>query len=818
MPIPVVTRGLGLWSWTYNRANFMFDNNMRFTRFNNGRKFAAQQVGLFREDVEDLMSVPLVKAPIYVVPMAMTCSYCVTVLVEGRSGLKFPAPPTFASGLYLQCLCIGFAFMAVGIWLAYHAAFRAHIGAVQLRTRKVRVPVPTQRQIDGARKISSDWELQSAYDQLRLPFIMPHMRHDPLAEEAQAKAEAAAKAAGNKKWKAVRAPGLQGMQTWNFVDTQKRKMFPYASDVVPGMGSCPVVPDTEPLEHFEYVRSVQKEYWSCETYMRVCFLFGKMHLIQAFNYWLVIHIISELAMVWCANICAVALSTTLWLIWHFDVLPERGGAYPFESMGPNICCLTLTLQYTANPSDTILDASRALAVFVLVMQILWTCRLYSVARPACGSDDGVAKESGSLLANQSGACDAPHWLPAAFQPVQYLVAPPAPRSKDGKPFKEDNSNVNMKGWHVTRALLIASAFLWLVLLAGRIVEVVSGERQAVSNPGNPPWSRIGLWSGWEWGPITSKHYAHVTPMRGHFFFDEGYGPSGRQEIWPSDLFGFHPEADAHWRRLRTLPVAETTRPVVPAAVDWPQFFEPEILSCGPASAGGQVAAFTANGFGALIPGPAAAGLGAAKAQNVSLLGLDTLGVVRGAAWTTDGLIVAAGSGTLARCPSEDLQHNTWHCSPMEVPKLPITSQHGLPLAVAYPGNHSGMMAAVAERLGEVSVYELRSGAHPHWEVVTKVVLPLEGMSGAMSQQVASLQMTSRTLTATGTDGVAHQWLLTGDDLMPKSKQEAPSSSDMSSSRTWRAACELPDGKIVRLSSRWRRTKERALVWQPELLI
>eukprot|EP00971_Amphidinium_carterae_P110878 2196494-Amphidinium_carterae.1 len=72
----------------------------------------------------------------------------------------------------------------------------------------------------------------------------------------------------------------------SFPDSPFRKMFPHASDVVPGMGSCPVVPDQEPLEHFEYVRSVQKEYWSCETYMRVCFLFGKIHLIQAFNYWL----------------------------------------------------------------------------------------------------------------------------------------------------------------------------------------------------------------------------------------------------------------------------------------------------------------------------------------------------------------------------------------------------------------------------------------------------------------------------------------------------------------------------------------------------
>lgn len=51
----------------------------------------------------------------------------------------------------------------------------------------------------------------------------------------------------------------------------------------------------------------------------------------------------------------------------------------------------------------------------------------------------------------------------------------------------------------------------------------------VTNPGAPPWTRIGRWYGWESGPITSKHYAHVTPMRGHFAWQKGWGPQGQQD-------------------------------------------------------------------------------------------------------------------------------------------------------------------------------------------------------------------------------------------------------------------------------------------------
>merc|ERR1719277_2938822 len=91
-----------------------------------------------------------------------------------------------------------------------------------------------------------------------------------------------------------------------------------------------------------------------------------------------------------------------------------------------------------------------------------------------------------------------------------------------------------------------TALGWFVQLTGHAVECTMGERMIVSNPGQPPWTRVGQWYGWEHGAITSKHYAHVTPQRGHWAWQKGWGPQGQQELWASDVFGFAPEADAWW--------------------------------------------------------------------------------------------------------------------------------------------------------------------------------------------------------------------------------------------------------------------------------
>merc|ERR1719221_1571573 len=103
------------------------------------------QINMFREDIADLSGVSTAKLKVYGPIYGIVTTVCVTVFVEGRSGLKFPGPPVFVSGIYLQCLGIAFGFLTLGVWLIFHASIRANIAAVSLRTRKVRLPVPTQQ-------------------------------------------------------------------------------------------------------------------------------------------------------------------------------------------------------------------------------------------------------------------------------------------------------------------------------------------------------------------------------------------------------------------------------------------------------------------------------------------------------------------------------------------------------------------------------------------------------------------------------------------------------------------------------------------------
>ena len=252
--------------------------------------------------------------------------------------------------------------------------------------------------------------------------------------------------------------------------------------------------------------------------------FGFLHLIQSFAYWLPIHCIGELGLVWSATVCASLLTSAVWIMFRMDVIPSYGGRLPIEFGGPIISTISLAFAYSHHPTSQAIDISRACAIIVLLMQIGQTIRFYTVSQP--GNDVAEvtqARESGERLFNQSASCESPVWLPAAFQTVSYLVAPPMAKqqlekhhtSRDHGHLHEDPMvNVDMTPWYYTRTMILLTALSWFVLLAGRVVEYVMGERMLVTNPGAPPWSRVGRWYGWESGPITSKHYAHVTPMRG----------------------------------------------------------------------------------------------------------------------------------------------------------------------------------------------------------------------------------------------------------------------------------------------------------------
>lgn len=884
---------VGLLGFEYNRGNYQFDQALRFGRFTVGRKMEMAQVGMFREDVSDLANTAMSKLKIYAPIMTMSLGYCITIFVEGRSGLKFPGPPTFISGVYLQCLGVGFGFMTLSTWLCFHAALRAQVAATQLRTRKIRLPVPTQQQLDNARQVLSTFEEQSLYDTFRLPFVMPNGHASGKDGASPAKPEIST---GSKKKvrkstsrKPLQIPGFTaGHPRWikNEADARNDGF----TAVLPSSGSNAALPHgtrstksldgaAQSFEHFEYMREAQKEWWGSEAYTRVCFLFGMMHFLHSFAYWLVIHNIAELGMVWCANIAAAGLTASVWLIFRLDVLPEYGGCFPIEASGPFVSAITLALMYTGHYSEVAIDVSRAMAMLVIVMQILWTFRLYAIAMPSGKAPSHHSKEAGGRLFNEEGSMEVPSWLPAAFQHVTYLIAPAKTQAqldserelRDANGGADPMTNVDMTPWRYTRIMLVMTIVGWLVLLAGRAVECVTGERMLLTSPGQAPWTRTGQWYGWEHGPVSSKHYAHVTPQIGHFGWQRGWGPQGQQELWASDLFGFHPEADAHWaedsgpdpivgaagigentwaqgilaygtnearhpsghfghvddsttgnngghaRRLRStrLVATEAVRPLVPAAVKWPANLEPELLACGTGSTAGQVLALTSSGFGALLPADVVEGSRAGAASNFTLGGILSLGMARGVNWIDAYVYIITGSGWILTCPLSGVSATTSQCSPLPLPSLPIDEGSAAQATLINFREGSPVRAAMVTARRSISLLEVVGLAPTAWQQVGTLRLPDDSAAEAELPEVVGLTASSDYLLATTKDGAVYRWhLRQGLPVLPPMR-EIPTTP---SGRTWWSGCSLPSGRILRLASAWKRTAKGTLAWQPDLLL
>jgi len=155
----------------YKRANYMYDAEMRWERFSSAREYANQQAEQYRGDIRNLAALTVKKNTLWTVTATLCMALCVALYCAGRLGLHGPSPPAWIMGLWLTNNAAAFAFMALCIFLSLHASFRAQAASAQLLTRKVRVPVPTLRQLDQARKFASEFEQESWGDMFRLPYL-----------------------------------------------------------------------------------------------------------------------------------------------------------------------------------------------------------------------------------------------------------------------------------------------------------------------------------------------------------------------------------------------------------------------------------------------------------------------------------------------------------------------------------------------------------------------------------------------------------------------------------------------------------------------
>lgn len=246
---------------------------------------------------------------------------------------------------------------------------------------------------------------------------------------------------------------------------------------------------------------------------------------------------------------------------------------------------------------------------------------------------------------------------------------------------------------------------------------------------------------------------------GHFAWQKGWGPQGQQEIWASDMFGFHPEADMHWseaegpeplvgaagvgkntwfngvihyarvytgehswldsgghRRLSEKQMPTSVRPVVPAALQWPAGLEPELLACG--SEG--MVAMARGGMGAYLPPSTEGGFG--TVMPFTLEGLMKMGLAQSLSWGDEGLLAHTSSGAVVSCPMT-AAGGTFHCSSVDLPPLPTYGKQ-MAVVLAATKEHPFRAAVVAE--GKVRMHALKPlGLERDWHVMAELDLPLQ---------------------------------------------------------------------------------------------
>lgn len=329
-------------------------------------------------------------------------------------------------------------------------------------------------------------------------------------------------------------------------------------------------------------------------------------------------------------------------------------------------------------------------------------------------------------------------------------------------------------------------------------------------------------------------------MRGHFAWQKGWGPQGQQEIWASDMFGFHPEADMHWseaegpeplvgaagvgkntwfngvihyarvytgehswldsgghRRLSEKQMPTSVRPVVPAALQWPAGLEPELLACG--SEG--MVAMARGGMGAYLPPSTEGGFG--TVMPFTLEGLMKMGLAQSLSWGDEGLLAHTSSGAVVSCPMT-AAGGTFHCSSVDLPPLPTYGKQ-MAVVLAATKEHPFRAAVVAE--GKVRMHALKPlGLERDWHVMAELDLPLQS-------EVTSLTGDHQKIVVSMQDGSILLWSFTSHG--PSSVlHEAPAAGPR---RTWNSACAGFQGRIMRLASKWRKHPAGHTEWTPELL-
>ncbi|CAE8592157.1 unnamed protein product, partial [Polarella glacialis] len=277
----------------YNRANYMFDNGLRFARYMAGTNFAEAQAAQYREDVRDLTEQTCAKQDLYHGLGVIFFVLNFQLIMAGRLGVHGPAPPEWILGIYWVNISSALMFLCTLTWLSLHAAARANAGSATLLTRSVRLPIPTPTQMDKARRTGNSFEKERASDIFRVPFAVPAPK-DAIPEDDADKGTASKE---------------RRMPKW-FQDEKQ--------ELHKGENGPPVLASSTP-EHFELYRGLQQEWAAHDCYARIGILYLSCWMTSVSLY-SQCHCFGELRALWPAWKVTALFCTSHYCVLQADIV------------------------------------------------------------------------------------------------------------------------------------------------------------------------------------------------------------------------------------------------------------------------------------------------------------------------------------------------------------------------------------------------------------------------------------------------------------------------------------------------------------------
>jgi len=759
-------------AFNYNRANWFFDNGLRFGRFNTGYSMSMAQASMYREDIRDLTELTVTKQDTYHTVGVIFFVLNFQLIMAGRLGVHGPSPPGWLLGLYWTNICSALMFLVTFTWTAMHASARATAGSAHMLTRSVRLPIPTPKMLDKARTTGNTFEKQRMTDVFRIPFAMPAPKES--VEED---------------------PEMGGQR----VPISDRRMPKWHHDEVKELhkdeGGAAPSPTSNP-EHFELYRGLQEEWWGYDIYGRIGILYFMSHWLTAASLYSMCHVFAELRCLWPAWTVVACFVTAHYGILSLDIVnkPTATGfnvqvekVVPFV---PVIAVLGMSIDYSVlTPTVGWQTLIYFLSWICYLIQFAWAIRLYSLAAPMRQEKD---------MQEQPGQ---PWWpakwpLPPAFEDALYMVAAPKyseqsclqQEMKAGKgekgmtaPMKKSrDAEPALLPWKMFRGACITTISMWVLIMVGRAFEQVNGERFLLKQEGRverwpshmqpwmAPWSRKGTRNEMCHAGGCDRRLSSVERDNAHVAqrLIAALGPITKA-LDASSLPA---------KRMEPQPA-----PLVNAAVSWPAQLQPAFL----ASNGDSIAVLSRSHHGAMLPAALAG-----KPESFIFKGLDGLGEILGTSWGREALMLVTSSGAIAECPGSHVA-GVWPCQQVGA-KLAF---EGLAAAAVARIEGTTTLRAAVIPAGDDSILLLDSDEHgAEWLPAGEVHAPMA------FGRAPHLSMTdsAEALVISTADGTVIQRAILGGEA-PK-RLATPISTMAASGSTWHGACSLGGDRVAHLAT------------------